>query len=680
MKTKFLVFAILISNICLSQCPFSVTLLKKPNICFDPDTLIVSSKNKLANIKWYKNGLLVSTVYAQVGDYAKNGITVAGGNGLGTKNNQLIPNAIWVDRNYNLYVSDFFRERILKFPPNSNSTTNGVIIAGGNGQGFEPNQLFDATSIFFDDGGNLFVAERGSNRIKKFPPGSTGLTEGVTVAGGKFYNSDPDSFQNPGSVFVDAQGNIFVADTHNHRIQKFLPGSKNGITVAGGNGQGSAANQLNIPGDVFVDLNGYIFVSDINNNRIQKFPPSATNLTNGITIAGGNGAGAAANQLDGPSGLFVDAMGNFYVADGGNNRIQKFLSGSTSLTNGITIAGGNGEGDASDQFNVSNAVYVDYSGNVFVADYMNSRVQKFVKTDLDTTFLPKTSGIYYAVVTDTSGCTITTNVINIENKIKPIISISSDNANICVGNTIVFTAITSNISASTIFKWQVNGNTQGANSKTYSSNTLSNGDAVTCIGTAVSGCAEPYTSNNIIANVKSLPVVGLVNNVTILQGQNVVLNIPVTGDIASYLWSPAESLSNNTVLHPVATPVKTTKYVLKLISVDSCAASSTITITVKRSSPIHIPNSFSPNKDGLNDIFYLIGGWDNDLIKDFSIYDRWGKKMFHVLNVLPNNRSYGWDGTYKGELQSGGNYTYVATVISANGTEQMYNGSLQLVR
>ena len=373
-------------------------------------------------------------------------------------------------------------------------------------------------------------------------------------------------------------------------------------------------------------------------------------------------------------------MGNFYVADGGNNRIQKFLSGSTSLTNGITIAGGNGEGDASDQFNVSNAVYVDYSGNVFVADYMNSRVQKFVKTDLDTTFLPKTSGIYYAVVTDTSGCTITTNVINIENKIKPIISISSDNANICVGNTIVFTAITSNISASTIFKWQVNGNTQGANSKTYSSNTLSNGDAVTCIGTAVSGCAEPYTSNNIIANVKSLPVVGLVNNVTILQGQNVVLNIPVTGDIASYLWSPAESLSNNTVLHPVATPVKTTKYVLKLISVDSCAASSTITITVKRSSPIHIPNSFSPNKDGLNDIFYLIGGSDNDLIKDFSIYDRWGKKMFHVLNVLPNNRSYGWDGTYKGELQSGGVYTYVATVISANGTEQMYNGSLQLVR
>lgn len=677
MKTQFLLLALFITNICIAQCPFSVTLSKKNNLCFLADTLVINSSNKIAGIKWYKDGVL-DTIVGFKSEYEKNGITVAGGNGYGTNNNQVIPNAILVDGNANLYVSDFFGERILKFPPNSNSTTNGIIIAGGNGQGFEPNQFFDAGSIFFDSKGYLFVAERGSNRIKKFPPGSTRATNGVTVAGGNFYNSDPNSFRNPSSVFVDAQGNIFVADSHNDRIQKFLPDSTNGITVAGGNGQGSHANQFHIPGSVFVDADGYIFVSDNGNNRIQKFPPTATSLTNGITIAGGNGAGSAANQLNTPGTLFLDAMRNIYVADRGNNRIQKFPSGSTSLTNGVTIAGGNGQGNASDQFNGPVSVYIDDFGNIFVADYMNNRVQKFIANRIDSTLITSIPGSYTAVVTDTSGCIATTNAININNKTKPGIIISANNNNICSGNVLFFTAVPTSISVSTIYKWQVNGNTSGANSSTYSSATLNNGDVVNCIGLAAIGCAEPYTSNSIIAHVKQLPVVSSANNVTINQGQNIVLNIPVTGNITSYLWSPAESLSDNTILHPVATPVKTTVYLLKVISFDSCAASGTI--SVKVSSPIRIPNSFSPNGDGLNDIFYLIGGIERDLIKDFSIYNRWGKRMFQVKNILPNNRGYGWDGTYKGELQSGGNYTYIAVVISANGTEQMYNGALMLIR
>src|SRR5205823_4385723 len=75
----------------------------------------------------------------------------------------------------------------------------------------------------------------------------------------------------PSAVFVDAKGNIFVADQYNHRIQKWAPGAVEGITVAGGNGYGSAANQFKYPGGVFVDPRGDIFVSDGGNNRIQKF-------------------------------------------------------------------------------------------------------------------------------------------------------------------------------------------------------------------------------------------------------------------------------------------------------------------------------------------------------------------------------------------------------------------------
>src|SRR5438132_1083687 len=126
---------------------------------------------------------------------------------------------------------------------------------------------------------------------------------------------------------------------------------QDGITVAGGNGQGSAANQLTHPAGVFVDASGNIFIADQYNNRIQKWAPRATD---GITVAGGNVAGNAANQLNYPTGVFVDANGNIFVADAPhpivlgneNNRIQKWAPGATQ---GSTVAGGNGYGSAANQ-------------------------------------------------------------------------------------------------------------------------------------------------------------------------------------------------------------------------------------------------------------------------------------------------------------------------------------------
>src|SRR5438045_494042 len=86
----------------------------------------------------------------------------------------------------------------------------------------------------------------------------------------------------------------------------------NGITVAGGNGRGKQANQLNLPASVFVDGKGNIYVSDQTNSRIQKFPPGSTSATNGETVAGGNGVGKALNQIQ-PNAVFVDAGGNMFV-------------------------------------------------------------------------------------------------------------------------------------------------------------------------------------------------------------------------------------------------------------------------------------------------------------------------------------------------------------------------------
>ena len=89
-----------------------------------------------------------------------------------------------------------------------------------------------------------------------------------------------------------------------------------------------------------MDATGNLYVADLGNNRVQKFPPGSTSATNGVTVAGGNGSGSAANrEPDYPYGVSLDASGNLYVADAGNYHVQKFPPGSTSATNGVTAPG-----------------------------------------------------------------------------------------------------------------------------------------------------------------------------------------------------------------------------------------------------------------------------------------------------------------------------------------------------
>ena len=94
--------------------------------------------------------------------------------------------------------------------------------------------------------------------------------------------------------------------------------------MAGGNGKGSAANQLNEPYGVTLDNSGNLYVVDRKNHRVQKWDPGSTE---GVTVAGGNGEGSAANQLNGPTGIVLAASGNLYVADKLNKRIQKWIPG-----------------------------------------------------------------------------------------------------------------------------------------------------------------------------------------------------------------------------------------------------------------------------------------------------------------------------------------------------------------
>ncbi|CAF1305313.1 unnamed protein product [Adineta ricciae] len=284
------------------------------------------------------------------------------------------PYGVYVDSAGNVYVADTYNSRIQKWAPGA---TSGITVAGDSGGSFgiAAGLLYYADGVYVDSAGNMYVADNRNSRIQKWAPGAT---SGITVAGDSngSYGSTAALLYYPIGVYVDSAGNVYIADYRNSRIQKWAPGATSGITVAGdSNGSsGVTAALLHYPFGVYVDSAGNVYVADTYNHRIQKWAPGATS---GITVAGDSTGsyGVTAALLHYPIGVYVDSAGNVYVADYSNHRIQKWAPGAT---NGITVVGSSSgsSGVTAGLLYYPYGVYVDSAGNMYVADTYNSRIQK----------------------------------------------------------------------------------------------------------------------------------------------------------------------------------------------------------------------------------------------------------------------------------------------------------------
>jgi DNA-binding beta-propeller fold protein YncE/TolB-like protein len=188
----------------------------------------------------------------------------------------------------------------------------------------------------------------------------------------------------PSGLAVDASGDVYIADDDNNRIQKFSAGG-NLLTQWGRTGRRNWSpgedeeidemeGKFFRPRGIAVDARGHVYVADSGNNRIQKFD------ANGTFISQWGGPGKSTGKFQQPNDVAIDALGNVYVADSGNHRIQKFNADG----NFVTQWGSNGTGQG--QFDTPVALAVDAYRNVYVADLENRRLQIF---ESDGTFIAK---------------------------------------------------------------------------------------------------------------------------------------------------------------------------------------------------------------------------------------------------------------------------------------------------
>ncbi|HRG88868.1 MAG TPA: gliding motility-associated C-terminal domain-containing protein, partial [Chitinophagales bacterium] len=144
-----------------------------------------------------------------------------------------------------------------------------------------------------------------------------------------------------------------------------------------------------------------------------------------------------------------------------------------------------------------------------------------------------------------------------------------------------------------------------------------------------------------------------------------------------YSWGPATGNINcNSCATTNATPTQETIYTIQVMDTNGCRASDTVTVSVNSITDIFIPNAFSPNNDGNNDVFQLFGDVGTISFLDMKVFNRWGELVFES-----SKHNFEWDGTYKGETVPQGTYIYVAKIAFVNGyVRNDLKGSLTVIR
>ena len=305
------------------------------------------------------------------------------------------PAAVAYDAAGNLYLADANNHVVREISITGIITTlAGTGIQGYSGDGAAANsaQLDTPTGIAVDTTGNIYIADSHNHRIREISGGVITTLAGTGTPGfsGDSAAATAAQLSLPSGVAVDSSGNIYIADTNNHRIREITNGT---ITTIAGDGEelyagdnaSAKAAALDSPTSVAVDASGSVYIADRLNQRIREVNNGIITTFAGTSAEGfsGDGASAKAANLAKPSGVSIDAAGNFYIVDTDNQRIRE-VGGSGAIATGViaTVAGSGSQGYGGDAglstaavLNSPRSVAADAYGNLSIADRLNQRIR-----------------------------------------------------------------------------------------------------------------------------------------------------------------------------------------------------------------------------------------------------------------------------------------------------------------
>jgi trimeric autotransporter adhesin len=307
----------------------------------------------------------------------------------------------------NSYIADSYSSHIFKVDLTGNLIVlagNGTLGYSGDGGPATSAALNRPQGVAVDATGNVFIADTDNSVIREVIAASGNIQtvagNGTAGYGGDGGLATSAGLSSPSGVFVDSQDDIFIADTDNSAIREVLAASGNIQTVAGngtagysGDGGPAISAELDEPGGVFVDASSNIFIADTFNSIIREVTAGNISSIAGTYYAwnftcsySGDGGAATSATLCLPNGVFVDASGDVFIADTNNSVIREVVAATISTIAGNGTAGYSGDGGLaiSAELNYPGGTFVDSSGNIYIADTDNFAIREVTGGNIQT--------------------------------------------------------------------------------------------------------------------------------------------------------------------------------------------------------------------------------------------------------------------------------------------------------
>ena len=324
------------------------------------------------------------------------------GNGVTQPSLELYgPAGLTFDKAGNMYITEISCPRVRKVTTAgiiSIIAGNGIVGFSGDGGAATAAKIQNTRGVVVDNFGNIYIADNGNNVVRKINPlgiittiaGNSNSFQGFSGDGGPATAAE---LAGPTGIAFDALGNLYISDGFNNRIRKV---NTAGIitTIAGtgnagysGDGGLALAAELNFPWGITLDALGNIYIPDFSNNCIRKINTAGLITTvagNGIVGYTGDGGLATAAQLNHPTAVTIDTLGNLYIADGENNCVRKVnTAGIINTIVGNNIQGYSGDGGLSTaaELNLPWGMVFDTNGNLYIVDSQNLCVRKVTNAE-----------------------------------------------------------------------------------------------------------------------------------------------------------------------------------------------------------------------------------------------------------------------------------------------------------